>query len=168
MASKPYTLLVVVFIGILLSSACAQARQSPPSDGADDGQQGTREHSHTANQEPTVRQKERQILTGIITDKGKGSHLFADKPGSWILVEEDPNANCRQRGPLKPGCDKMYFDITLKTSVFRQQGNDRKAEASAADLKEGLRVAADYTGYDVAESYPSQTFARTVLILDHH
>ena len=37
--------------------------------------------------------------------------------------------------------------------------------ATAADLKKGLRVSADYTGYDVATSYPSQTQARTVEIL---
>jgi hypothetical protein len=41
----------------------------------------------------------------------------------------------------------------------------RRERASAAELHEGLRVSADYTGYDVAESYPSQTAARVVTIL---
>lgn len=58
----------------------------------------------------------------------------------------------------------MYFDIEDGTRVFREEGDDRTA-ANATDLKKGQRVSADYTGYDVAESYPSQTFARTVVIV---
>ncbi len=113
-------------------------------------------------------QNERQTVTGIITDQGKGLYLSSQKPGSWILVEEDPDANCggdKGKGPLKPGCEKMYFDITAKTSVLRQEESDRKAIASAADLQRGMRVRADHTGYDVAMSYPAQTDARTLRIL---
>lgn len=78
---------------------------------------------------------------------------------------EDPSADCRgDRGPLKPGCEKMYFDIGDGTRVLREEGNDRVA-ANATDLKKGQRVSADYTGYGVAESYPSQTDARTLVIV---
>ena len=115
------------------------------------------------HREPTVYPK--QVLTGTITDGGEGSYLSRWKPGSWILVEEDPDADCRgDQGPLKPGCQKMYFDIGNDTRVLREEGNDRKA-AKPADLKEGQRVSADYTGNDVAMSYPSQTSARWVVIL---
>ncbi len=58
----------------------------------------------------------------------------------------------------------MYFDVTGETAVFRTEGDTRRA-ASTDDLRRGLRVSADYTGFDVAESYPSQTDARTVTIL---
>lgn len=106
------------------------------------------------------------MLTGTITDGGEGLYLSRKKPGSWVLVEEDPNAGCRSnkapRGPCSP---KMYFDITNSTRVFREEGNDRVA-ADAADLEKERKVSADYTGYDVAESYPSQTDARTVVIME--
>lgn len=84
-----------------------------------------------------------------------------------ILVEEDPDAYCRE-GPVKPGCDKMYFQIHNETRVLRDEGCDRRSieEASAADLKAGQRVRADHRGYDVAESYPGQTTAHSVVICD--
>jgi hypothetical protein len=96
----------------------------------------------------------------------KGPCPYSKGPCTRILVEEDPDADCRGgRGPLEPGCEKMYFDVTGKTEVLRKGRDPRKERASAAELHEGLRVSADYTGYDVAESYPSQTGARVVTIL---
>ena len=117
----------------------------------------------TPRREPTVYPK--QVLTGIITDKGEGLYLFRKQPGSWILVEENPNADCGgDQGPLKPGCEKMYFDITRKTDVYQEEGH-ALAKVPAAGLKKRQKVRTDYTGYDVAESYPSQTAAREVVIL---
>ena len=50
--------------------------------------------------------------------------------------------------------------------MYRENGNPL-ATVSATRLKEGQKARADYSGYDVAESYPSQTDARIVTILEH-
>lgn len=160
----PMTILV---FAALVTSACVQGGQDTPSGEANGGgQKGTSERSNPVRQEPTIQQDERQSLTGVISDKEKGSCPYSKRPCIRILVEEDPDADCRGgRGPLESGCEKMYFDVTGETEVLRKKGNNRKAASSAAELHEGLRVSADYTGYDVAESYPSQTGARVVTIL---
>jgi hypothetical protein len=160
------TLAFVVFAA-LVTSACAQGSQDAPSGKATGGQKDTSERSNpVVREEPTVQRDERQILNGVISDKEKGPCPYSKGPCTRILVEEDPDADCRGgRGPLEPGCEKMYFDVTGKTEVLRKGRDPRKERASAAELHEGLRVSADYTGYDVAESYPSQTGARVVTIL---
>jgi hypothetical protein len=160
--------LASVVFAVLLTSACAQGGQDTPSGRANGGgQKGTSEKSDpVVRQEPTIQQDERQILTGVISDKEMGPCPYSKGPCTRVLVEEAPDADCRGgRGPLEPGCEKMYFDVTGKTRVLRREGDTRKASSSAAELREGLRVSADYTGYDVAESYPSQTAARVVTIL---
>jgi hypothetical protein len=159
--------LAFVVFAALVTSACAQGGQDTPS-GEDNGggQKGTSEKSNpVVRQEPAIQHDERQILTGVISDKEMGPCPYSKGPCTRILVEEAPDADCRGgRGPLEPGCEKMYFDVTGKTVVLRKEGDTRKA-SSSAELHEGLRVSADYTGYDVAESYPSQTAARVVTIL---
>ena len=93
-------------------------------------------------------------------------YLLREKPGSWILVEEDPNAGCRSnKAPMVPCSPKMYFDKTSKSNVYRKSENSL-VKVPAARLKKGQKVRADYTGYNVAESYPSQTDAREVVILE--
>jgi hypothetical protein len=166
MASRA-VLALVVFVAPV-TSACVQGGQDAPSGKANGGgQKDTSERSNpVVREEPTIQQDERQILTGVVSDKEKGPCPYSKRPCTRILVEEAPDADCRGgRGPLKPGCEKMYFDVTGKTEVFRKGGDTRKERASAAELHEGLRVSADYTSYDVAESYPSQTAARVVTIL---
>lgn len=162
-------LLVValVFIGILLP-ACTDRRASPAqeADGdGGDGQQGTQERSSATHQKRTTAQGERDILTGTITKRGEGLYQFRKKPGSWILVEENPNADCsRHKRPLRPGCQKMYFNITGRSDVYREEGN-ALVKVPATRLKKGQKIRADYTGYDVAESYFGQTEARRVVIM---
>ncbi len=153
--------LAFVAFAALVTSACAQGGQDAPSGEANGGQKGTSERSNpVVREEPTIQRDERQILTGVISDKEKSGCPYSERPCTRILVEEDPDADCRGgRGPLEPGCEKMYLDVTGKTEVLRKRGS------SAAELQVGLRVSADYTGYDVAESYPSQTGARVVTIL---
>lgn len=173
---------LVVVVLLLVLAGCAQAQDSPT--GAGNASRQTSEGATTVlaegntlyecgaraacarttpHQESTVYLN--QILTGTITDRGEGLYLFRKKPGSWILVEENPDADCGgDKGSLKPGCEKMYFDITNSTRVLQEEGNDRVA-ANATDLKKRQRVSADYTGYDVAMSYPSQTDARAVVIM---
>ena len=160
------TLAFVVFAA-LMTSACAQGGQDAPSGNVNGGQKGMSERSNpVVREESTVQRDERQILTGVISDKEKGPCPYSKGPCTRILVEGDPDADCRGgRAPLEPGCEKMYLDVTGKTDVFRKGGDTRKERVSAAELHEGLRISADYTGYDVAESYPSQTAARAVTIL---
>ena len=157
--------MVLAFVALVMP-ACAQGgRDRPPGEADGGGQKGAREGSDSVNREPTLGREEWAILTGVITDV-EGSCLDSEGPCGRILVEEDPDADCGgNRGPLASGCEKMYFDVTRETAVFRREGDTRRA-ASADDLHRGLRVSADYTGYDVAESYPSQTGARVVTILE--
>ncbi len=167
MAYKMFTLtlLVLMLVGVL-SSACAQVQQDhSPADGAkDDRRQDTTEQGNATQQERTPSRYPKAVLTGIITKRGEGLFLFRKKPGSWILLEEDPDAGCRSnKAPMGPCSPKMYFDITRKSDVYEQQGN-ALTKVSATRLKKGQKVRADYTGYDVAESYPGQTDARKVVI----
>lgn len=81
-----------------------------------------------------------------------------------ILVEGPPGADCGE-GATEPGCEKIYFRITGETRVFREKGG-RQVETGSGDLARGQWVRVDHTGYPLAESYPAQTTARTVVILD--
>jgi len=158
--------LAVMVFAALAAVACVQDVRNPASGGANgDGREGARAGSGAATREPTAGRGERGILTGVITD-GESSCLVRGRPCRRILVEEDPYAECGgNRGALAPGCDKTYFDVTRETDVFRKVGDTREA-APVADLRKGLRVSADSAGYPVMESYPSQTRARAVEILD--
>ena len=160
--------LAFAVFAVLVTSACAQGGQDSPQRGAKGGgQRGEGERSNpVVRQEPTIQQDKRQTLTGVISDEEKGPCPYSKRPCTRILVEEDPDAGCGgSRGPLASGCEKMYFDVTRKTPVFLKVG-DARERGSVTDLRKGLRVRADYTGYDVAESYPSQTGARAVTILE--
>ena len=152
--------LAFVVFAALVTPARAQGGQDPPSEKANGG--GHKDTSERSNpvvrQEPTIQRDERQILTGVISDKEKSPCPYSKGRCTRILVE-DPDADCRGgRGPLEPGCEKMYFDVTGKTEVLREEGDTRKAVAPAAELHEGLRVSADYTGYDVAASPKARPF----------
>ena len=83
--------------------------------------------------------------------------MFPRQPGNCADCGGD-------RGPLKPGCEKVYFHITRKTDVFQEEG-DAFAKVPAARLKKRQKVRTDYIGYGVMMSYPSQTAAREVVIL---
>lgn len=59
--------------------------------------------------------------------------------------------------------DKAVIRVTTATKLFKQVGEQRKP-ATFADLKEGQTVAVRFVG-PVAESYPVQASAGTVVIL---
>jgi hypothetical protein len=134
---------------LVLVLAGGAPNQNPPAEA------GMREPSSaTRYQEPTVKRDEPGFLTGVITDIEDGR----------ILVEEDPDAGCRRdRAPVGPCSEKMWFAIEKSTRVLREGGGDRSAKPT--DLKGGQRVIGDYSGYAVMGSYPSQTSARTITIL---
>lgn len=158
----PAVLVFTAFVTI----GCAQDGRNPPSGEADgDGREVTRARSDAASREPTLTRGERGILTGVITAE-ESSCLVRQRPCDRILVEEAPDAECGGRGgPLASGCEKTYFDVTRETDVFRKVGDSRGA-APVTDLRKGLRVSVDSGGYPVMESYPSQTRARAVEILE--
>jgi hypothetical protein len=60
--------------------------------------------------------------------------------------------------------DKASVKISNKTKILKQDGKERK-EAKFEDLKKGCKVQIDFTG-PVAESYPVQATAGTVIILE--
>jgi len=110
--------LAFVVFAALVTSACAQGGQDTPSERANGG--GLKDTSEWSNpvvrQEPTIQQDERQILTGVISDKEKSPCPYSKGPCTRILVEEDPDADCRGgRGPLEPGCEWEAIHWCLRT-----------------------------------------------------
>jgi hypothetical protein len=146
---------IVLLIGYFLAG-CAGQPPEEPLDGA------TSNKDEKTGGETTFSEVERAVLTGILTAVNR-------EPGEKgtvesILVEEPPGADCGE-DPDDLGCEKIYFRITAETRVFREQGG-QQVETSPGNLEKGQRVRADYTGYPVAESYPAQTTARAVVILE--
>ena len=146
---------IAVLIGLLLAGCAGQSPEEPRDGAAPNKDEKT-------GGETTLSEVKRAVLTGVLTAVDRGPGGESGTVGS-ILVEEPPGAGCGE-GPADPGCEKIYFQIIAETRVFREQGGER-VEASPGDLEKGQRVRADYTGYPLAESYPAQTTARTVVIL---
>lgn len=116
----------------------------------------------TTGREQTVSPGDRTITKGLITEVQRTS------TGKWILVEADPQADCRSTRSLRnnPGCDKMYYEVLEKPArILRDEGCDGKdvVEASADDLQVGQRVRA-WTGEPYATSNPGQARAWEVVI----
>ena len=111
-------LAALVFSAVVVS-ACAQDSQNTSSGDANGGRtKGAGERSNTA----------RQVSIGVITDRGRSSCPSPERPCSRILVEEDPDADCGgDGGSLGSGCEKMYFDVTGETAVFRREGGHQKS-----------------------------------------
>ncbi len=76
--------------------------------------------------------------------------------GAVVLVEEDPAD--------ESGSAKGAFTVTGETEILRQQGGEQ-VPAAFGDLRAGQLVEATYAG-DVAESYPSQGKAGSIVILE--
>lgn len=84
-------------------------------------------------------------ITGTITDIS----------GSTVLVEADPDETS--------GSDKSYVRVTPDTRITKQSGGDKAARFE--DLAVGSMVRARFSG-PVAESYPTQATAASIVILD--
>jgi len=147
--------LIVVLICLTSLAGCANQAPEEPRDGA-----APKDGEETGG-ETTASGGERAILTGVVTEVDRESGGDSG-PVRSILVEK--GAGCR-KGQNDTGCEKIYFRIIDETRVLREE-EGREAGASPGDLERGQRVRADYTGYPVAESYPAQTTARIVVILD--
>jgi Protein of unknown function (DUF3221) len=76
--------------------------------------------------------------------------------GSVVLVEENPAD--------ESGSAKGAFTVTGETHIFRRSG-DLQVPASYDYLRVGQPVIATYTG-PVAESYPTQGTAGSIIILE--
>jgi len=82
--------------------------------------------------------------------------FITDISGAMLLVEENPADEW--------GSAKAAFTVTDETEIYRQQG-DALLPAMFDDLWIGQQVAATYIG-PVAESYPSQGTAGSIIILE--
>lgn len=123
---------------------------------------GARPNKDERTGETTPSAANRAALTGVV----RALDLEPAEKGTEgsILVEGPPGADCGE-GATEPGCEKIYFRITGETRVFREKGG-RQVETTSGDLARGQWVRADHTGYPLAGSYPAQTTARTVVILE--
>ncbi len=91
------------------------------------------------------------------TDPGDGVQGFITNiSGVVVLVEENPTD--------EQGSAKGAFTITDETEILRQQG-DEQVPATFDDLQVGQLVVATYVG-PVAESYPTQGTAGSIIILE--
>jgi hypothetical protein len=90
-----------------------------------------------------------EIANGI-----RGS--ITDISGAVVLVEQDPTDEW--------GSAKGAFTVTEETEILRQQG-DELLTAKFEELWVGQQVTATYVG-PVAESYPSQGTAGSIIILE--
>ena len=75
--------------------------------------------------------------------------------GSVVLVEADLSADSGPKG---------YFTVTDETEIAKLE-DDQRVAASFEDLAVGQQVQAAYAG-DIAESYPPQGEAGSIVILD--
>jgi hypothetical protein len=152
-------------VASLVSGACGSGPAAEkPSTSANDAHPAEKtSRGSPSGEERTTVPGERPVLSGIVT--GERRSTFEGEPVLRITVEENPDARC-PKGPTTPGCEKMIFTINDETRVSRDEGCDGEGVegASAADLAKGQRVRADHTGHGVAESYPGQTTARSVVI----
>lgn len=85
-------------------------------------------------------------ITGIVTSVGD----------SEVLIEANPGE--------RSGSDKSYVRVTPDTRIWKQSNGD-KVTGVFEDLKTGSRVKARFSG-PVAESYPSQATAASIVMLD--
>lgn len=76
--------------------------------------------------------------------------------GTVVLVEENPTD--------ESGSNKGAFTVTGETQILRDEGGEL-VPAAFEDLQVGELVTATYTG-PVAESYPTQGTAGSIVILD--
>jgi hypothetical protein len=150
--SRIIALISVLSIGLSIAGCANQ----PPPELQDVA--APKENEQTGG-ERTAPTEERAVLTGVDREPGEEASMVRS-----ILVEEPPNDGCGE-GPTEPGCEKIHFRVIDETHVLREEGG-REVPASAGVLKKGQRVRADYTGYPVAESYPAQTTAGRVVILE--
>ena len=86
--------------------------------------------------------------------------------GSVVLVEEDPSDWGDPTGPPEstPGSAKGYFTVTDETVILDERGGE-PVPAALGDLMVGQSVEATYDGA-VAESYPTQGLAYSIVILE--
>lgn len=92
-----------------------------------------------------------------VTDDSGGIRGTVTEIGdSEVLIEANPDE--------KFGSDKSYVRITPDTRIRKQSDGDRIA-ARFEDLAVGSRVEARFSG-PVAESYPTQATAASIVILD--
>ena len=89
-------------------------------------------------------------------DGGSVRGIITDLSGSVVLVEADPSANSGPKG---------YFTVTGETEIARLE-DDRRVVASFEDLAVGHQVQTAYAGL-IAESYPPQGSAESIVILNH-
>lgn len=99
-------------------------------------------------------------------DSGSITGTVTDISGSVVLVEEDPSDWGDPTGPPEgsPGSPKGYFTVTEETELLDERGGEA-APATFGDLAVGQIVEATYAGA-VAESYPTQGTAASVVILE--
>lgn len=99
-------------------------------------------------------------IVGQPTIVGNITRIEAVQNGLRILVEE----NIEVQTPIEPGGRKIWFTVDERTTVFDARGA-AVTRASAQDLRLGLRVEALADGL-IADSYPSQALAKTIVILE--
>jgi len=106
------------------------------------------------SESPTALEPGTSDLEGVVTARGVADH------GLRVLVEEDPSV----QEPLEPDGGKIWFTITWDTRVYRRASPGTLARATAELIVVGSRVEAWVGGNAIADSYPQQALAATIIV----
>ncbi len=153
-------ILTVVMLALALAAAVPALAQTDPPTVEEEPKEP--EPKTELQQEPVTEavpktEPQPKPKTEARTGSGDGIRGFITSiSGAVVLIEEDPAD--------ESGSPKGAFTVTGETDILRQQGGEQ-VPAAYYDLRVGQLVEAQYAG-PVAESYPSQGTAGTIVILE--
>lgn len=93
-------------------------------------------------------------LVGVVTARE------VTERGLRVLVEEDP----RVQQPLEPGGTKIWFTITGDTRLYRKASSGTLIRTAEESIEVGRSVEAWVGGNAIADSYPQQALAATIVV----
>ena len=153
-------ILTVVMLALALAVAVPALAQTDPPTSEEEPKEP--EPNTELQQEPETEavpktEPQPEPKTDARTGSGDGIRgSITSISGAVVLVEEDPAD--------ESGSPKGAFTVTGETNILLQQGGEQ-VPATFDDLRVGQLVEAQYAG-PVAESYPSQGTADSIVILE--
>lgn len=156
---KKLILTLVMLAMVLATAVPALAQTDPPTPEEEPKEPEPKTETQPEPKTDAVPKTEIQPQPKTEARTGSGSAVrgsITSISGAVVLIEEDPAD--------ESGSPKGAFTVTSETEILRQQGGEQ-VPASFGDLRIGQLVEAEYAG-PIAESYPSQGTAGSIVILE--